>query len=128
LLAGGHSLILKTDGNLFACGGNFFGQFGDGSTNSDSVPKQIMTGVKSVSASIYHSLILKNGWNSFACGRNSNGQLGDGTTKNDSVPLQIMADVQSVAAGENFSLILKLMEPCSLAETILMAILEMVLE
>src|SRR5690349_12371564 len=36
-----HTVAVKTDGTLWAWGGNTNGQLGDGTTNSQSVPKQI---------------------------------------------------------------------------------------
>jgi alpha-tubulin suppressor-like RCC1 family protein len=41
--AGGmHSLILKTDGALWACGGNMYGQLGDGTTTGRRITAQVI--------------------------------------------------------------------------------------
>src|SRR3546814_5560823 len=45
-LGGKHSLILKTDDSLWACGSNEFGQLGNGGTRNAQTPVQIMDGVK----------------------------------------------------------------------------------
>jgi len=49
--AGGrHSLYVKTDGTLWATGGNDYGQLGDGTTTNRSTPVQVASGVATVSA------------------------------------------------------------------------------
>jgi alpha-tubulin suppressor-like RCC1 family protein len=104
---GSHSLFLKTDGRVFACGNNSNGQLGNGSTNNDSIPRQIMTDVQAIAAGAAHSLILKTNGTLFACGYNTFGQLGDGTTNDQHSPVQITTGVQAIAAGGYHSLILK---------------------
>jgi hypothetical protein len=92
--AGGHhTLILKTDGTLWGCGDNSYGQLGDGTTISRTSPVQIisMTNVQSVAAGSDYSLILKRDGILWACGNNGSGQLGDGTNINRSAPIQIMS-------------------------------------
>ena len=60
IAAGGyHSLIVKIDGSLWACGLNTYGELGDGTTFNRLTPVQIATGVQSVAAGLYHSLILR---------------------------------------------------------------------
>jgi alpha-tubulin suppressor-like RCC1 family protein len=103
---GSHSLILKTDGTLFACGLNMNGQLGDGTGIDRHIPVQIMTGVQSVAAGFIHSLILKTDGTLFGCGYNGDGELGDGTTIDQISPVQIKSGVQSIAAGKYHSLIL----------------------
>ena len=101
-----HTMILKTDGTLWACGNNSVGQLGDWKTNS-STPRQVMSGVASVTAGVAHTMILKNDGTLWACGLNKDGQLGDGTTTNSSTPKQVMSGVASVAAGYSHTMILK---------------------
>jgi alpha-tubulin suppressor-like RCC1 family protein len=102
-----NSMILKTDGTLWACGYNGYGQLGDGTTTDRSTPVLIMADVASVSAGGYHTMILKTDGTLWACGSNGSGELGDGTTINRSAPVQIMADVASVSAGGFHTMILK---------------------
>lgn len=106
--ADNNSLILRTDGTLWAAGYNFYGQLGDGSKTNRKTPVEIMSDVQSISAGGNHSLILKNDGTIWAMGRNNYGQLGDGTTIDRLLPVQIMSNVQAVSAGENHSLFLKL--------------------
>jgi alpha-tubulin suppressor-like RCC1 family protein len=100
-----HSLILKTDGTLLACGS---GNLGNGTfTQTQTSPIQIMTNVKAIAAGQNHSLILKTDGTLWACGSNEYGQLGDGNTDNRTTPTQIMANVEAIAAGCGYSLILR---------------------
>jgi len=105
----GHSLILKTDGTLWACGDNTFGQLGDGTTTKRSTPKFVMDHVQSMAAGWWHSLILKTDGTLWACGDNSYGQLGDGTNIQHLTPVQItsISNIQRVVVGAYHSLILK---------------------
>ena len=104
-----HSLILKTDGTLWACGDNTFGQLGDGTTTKRSTPKFIMDHVQNMAAGWWHSLILKTDGTLWACGDNSYGQLGDGTNTQHLIPVQItnISNIQRVVVGAYHSLILK---------------------
>ena len=112
--AGGyHTMILMTDGTLWACGYNKYGQLGDGTSEDRSILTQIMTNVAYVSAGGYHTMILKTDGTLWACGKNEDGQLGDGTTTNRYTPIQVMADVDFVSAsslanlGEGYTMILR---------------------
>ena len=102
-----HSLIIDKNGVLWACGDNFFGQLGDGTTTNRTTPVKVMSDVKSMSAGWSHSLILKDDGSLWACGGNWNGQLGDGTTTDRKSPVKVMSDVKSLSAGYSHSLILK---------------------
>ncbi|MCX7776174.1 MAG: hypothetical protein N2067_08750 [Spirochaetaceae bacterium] len=54
-----HTLIVKSDGSLWVCGFNQFGQLGDGTNMERIVPYQIMDGVKALSTGHQHSVVLK---------------------------------------------------------------------
>ena len=84
-----HSLIVKDDHTLWACGSNFRGQLGDGTEVYRLTPKKIMEGVASAVAAETHSLIAKTDGSLWTCGGNSHGQLGDGSTKDKNSPIQI---------------------------------------
>jgi alpha-tubulin suppressor-like RCC1 family protein len=74
-----HTMILKTDGMLWATGRNAAGQLGDGTLTNRSSPVQVMTGVRAVSAGYSHTMIIKTDGTLWATGLNNEGQLGDGT-------------------------------------------------
>lgn len=88
LAAGGASTVaLKTDGSLWAVGGNGYGQLGDGTQVAKSHFVQMlqadgtpMTGVSRVAAGTYHNVALKNDGTLWAVGYNGSGQLGNGST------------------------------------------------
>jgi alpha-tubulin suppressor-like RCC1 family protein len=87
---GNHSLILKTDSTLWACGFNSLGSLGDSTNINRSTPVQVMSNVQSVAAGGMHSLILKTDGALWACGGNMYGQLGDGTTTGRRITAQVI--------------------------------------
>ena len=89
-----HSLFLRSDGKVFACGNNFYSQLGDGTTTNNSTPIAISTTnigtslpIIAIAAGNHHSLFLRSDGKVFACGYNSNGRLGDGTTTQRETPI-----------------------------------------
>lgn len=103
-----HSLLLKSDGSLWAMGKNF-GALGDGRSSNTNKPEQIVAnGVKAVAAGAAHTLFLKSDGSLWATGDNSSGQLGDGTFTRATTPEQIVASgVIAIAAGDSHSLFIK---------------------
>ncbi len=112
-LAAGHdySLVVKSDGTVWAWGFNSLGQLGTGATTNADTPAQVagLTGVKEVAAGQDHSLALKNDGTVWAWGSNEFGDLGTGPTNNMSTPVLVagLSDVVAVAAGEDHSLAAK---------------------
>jgi len=88
------TVAIKADGTLWAWGNNEYGQLGDGTTVSKTVPTQIGTATDwaKISCGNNHAVAIKNNGTLWTWGFNIQGQLGDGTTTNKSVPTQIGTD------------------------------------
>jgi alpha-tubulin suppressor-like RCC1 family protein len=80
----GHTLLIKTNGSLWALGTNSFGCLGDGTLNNASLPVQVGTDTdwKEAVAGNMYSLALKNNLTFWGWGRNQNAQFGNGESKN----------------------------------------------
>lgn len=99
---GSHSLFVTSDGNVWACGLNNFGQLGDGTLKkkygvvpvlTDKVTKTPLTGAIAVAAGLDHSLaIIDDGTGLskgtvWAWGDNTFGQLGNQKNFNTDIPV-----------------------------------------
>lgn len=91
-----HNIALATDGTFVGWGYNGYGQLGDGSTNSSSVPVRVdVSGalygkaIRSIAAGYYHSLALCGDGTVAAWGYNGEGELGDGTDVASSMPVTV---------------------------------------
>jgi len=106
-----HSLFLKTDSTVWACGANYDGQLGNGTTVTNNTPTQVsaLTQVTAMSAGLFHSLFLRTDSTVWACGYNAKGQLGDGTNMQRNTPVQLtsLSGIIDIAAGREHSLFLK---------------------
>jgi alpha-tubulin suppressor-like RCC1 family protein len=106
----GHSLFLKSDGSLWAMGGNTHGELGDGtSIPSTNRPEQIVSGnVVAIASGKFHDMFLKSDGSFWAMGANNAGALGDGTTNSTSTPEQIVSSgVVAIDGGGGASLFIK---------------------
>ena len=106
-----HSLMLKPDGTVWACGFNFKGELGDGTTTDRHTPVQVsgLSNVVAIAAARLQSLALKSDGTVWAWGDNDFGELGDGTTTDRHTPVQVsgLSGVTAISAGSKFSLALK---------------------
>jgi uncharacterized delta-60 repeat protein len=86
-----HSLTLKSDGTLWAWGSNNYGQFGNGSSDSNFHTTPLQSGSESDWASIvagqYHAFGYKSDGTLWAWGNNGQYKLGDGTTTTRTTPV-----------------------------------------
>jgi alpha-tubulin suppressor-like RCC1 family protein len=90
-----------------ACGWNYAGQLGDGTTHNRSSFVSIMTGVQGMAAGDYHSLILKTDGSLWACGENGSGQLGDSTFVDRITPVKVCQQTRGIDAGGWHSVMVK---------------------
>jgi alpha-tubulin suppressor-like RCC1 family protein len=76
-----HTLLLRADGTVWACGRNASGQLGDGTTTGRDVPVQVqgLAGIVQISAGSESSYAVDAAGALWAWGRNSFGNLGQGT-------------------------------------------------
>ena len=70
------TVALKTDGTLWAWGGNDYGQLGNGSTTPSDLPICVLDQVTAVSAGDYHVAALRADGSLWTWGDNLYGQLG----------------------------------------------------
>jgi alpha-tubulin suppressor-like RCC1 family protein len=102
-----HSLTLKSDGTVWASGGNHSGQLGDGTNKASSsvaVHVRNLTHVIAIAARELHSLALKDNGTVWAWGNNFYGQLGNGRTTSSNVPVRVsnLSGAVAIAAGGGF--------------------------
>lgn len=88
----GHLLALKEDGTIYSLGYNYYGQLGDGTTNSSYSFTQVLnlSGVQSIGSGYYHSFAIKSDNTIYSWGQNTSGQLGNLSTENSSIPTQTL--------------------------------------
>jgi alpha-tubulin suppressor-like RCC1 family protein len=105
---GGHTLLVGSDGSLWAAGDNTYGQLGDGTTVSKNCPVQVAANVVVASAGGTHSLFIKSDGSLWGMGLGGDGKLGAGQNyTNQSTPIQIATGVVAASAGSDHSLFIK---------------------
>ncbi len=112
---GGHLLALRSDGTVWAAGGNGRGQLGDGTMISRSIAVRVagLAGVTAISASSDHNLALLSDGSVWTWGGDTFGQLGVRATAvchrlNPCVlaPARTGVTGTAIAAGRLYSLVL----------------------
>ena len=114
-----HSLVVKSDGTVWAWGLDNEGELGNGTTFTSFTPVQVLgpggvgylTGVTALAVGFELSLALQSDGTVWAWGYNGNGELGNGTfTFTDNpTPVQVLglSGVTAIAGGGFHSLALK---------------------
>ena len=114
----GHNVVLKSDGTVWAWGGNLYGEVGNGSFQASGVPNPAqvigLSDIIAIAAGAYHGIALKRDGTVWSWGANFSGQLGDGSVSSSSpfgkpLPVQVsgLTDVASIAAGGYHSIAAK---------------------
>ncbi len=94
---GGFSVALKSDGTLWAWGGNCYGQLGDGTSDNSYTPIQVqgpdgvgfINDIITVNTGRRHTIAVKSDGTVWTWGYNYDGQLGDGETDDSYTPVQV---------------------------------------
>ena len=95
----GSTWALKTDGTVWGCGDNDYGQQGSGDTNAVTTFTQRLTDVGQISASANTTWALKTDGTLWGCGRNNSGQQGSGDTTDVTTFTQRLTDVAQISVS-----------------------------
>jgi alpha-tubulin suppressor-like RCC1 family protein len=106
------SVVLGSNGKVYAWGDNSVGELGDGNTTNSSSPVLVSLPstltFTSIAAGQYHNLALASNGALYAWGYNNDGQVGNGTKNTPTSPVQISlpsgATPAKIAAGGYHSL------------------------
>lgn len=99
-----HTVFLKSDGAVYACGNGSYGELGLGTTSDRSTPTRL-TGLSQPATAVYagghHSMMLMDDGVLYVCGRNNYGQLGlnDTTQRNSPTRLYGLHSIVDVSLG-----------------------------
>jgi alpha-tubulin suppressor-like RCC1 family protein len=101
---GSHTIVLMTDGTIYGCGSNSYGQLGNGSTGSTISSLVQMTSVPNktpaaISCGAYYTIVRMTDGTIYGCGANSNGQLGNGSTGSNSSLVQMTLPANKTPAA-----------------------------
>ncbi len=106
-----YSMVLGSDGSVWAWGADYDGQLGNAATYAlQDRPVETIgmdSGITRISAGVNHVLALRSDGTVIAWGDDSSGEIGNGTTSDDPVlPTEVtgLANATWVSAGGDFSL------------------------
>ncbi len=107
-----HTLVLRSNGQVLACGRNGDGQLGNGTNINSSSPTQVgivATNIAAIAAGDNHSLALTFDGIVYSWGDNFRGQLGNGDNISQPSPVQVNAltDIATISGGQSHSLVRK---------------------
>jgi len=106
--AGGvDSMVIKSDGSLWAWEYNSSGQLGDGTTEGKFTPVKIMDDIFQISLGSDYAMAIKNDGSLWTWGGNRYGQLGDGSTEDRHIPVKVMDEVAQVLVGSDCTMAIK---------------------
>jgi hypothetical protein len=111
-----HLLAVKTNGDLYSSGSNYYGQLGLGDTTDRNELTLVGSGYSKVSVNTYHSLAITDAGDLYAFGKNNaldnanpaNGSmLGTGDLIEQHSPVFIDSGFSDISAGQLHSLAIK---------------------
>ena len=98
-----HTCALLQTGTITCWGWNEYGQLGNGTTDSSSVPVEVpgITDTTAIAAGSDHTCALRRTGTITCWGYNGTGKLGNGTTNDSSVPVEVLGinDTAQISAG-----------------------------
>ncbi len=111
----GFAAAILTNGDLYCWGYNYFGQVGNGTTNTQTIPTKVLSNVNSLYfCSHSHGNIgaITNDGELYCWGYNNSGQVGNGTTENQLTPFKVSFEdssdgIASFTLSENANTTLK---------------------
>lgn len=108
---GNHDLALTRTGDVWSWGDNYYGQLGNGTTNSSQTPQKVsgLQDIVDIAAGVSHSLAVDFSGNVYAWGGNDNYQLGAENIKGSNLRPALVPTVKKaaqVAAGNGSSMAL----------------------
>jgi hypothetical protein len=109
-----YTMVLMSDGSVYGCGLNTYGQLGNGTTTQQT-SLTLMTNTTgktptAISCGQSHTIVLMSDGSVYGCGYNGNGRLGDSTTTNRTTLRQMTNTTgktpASVYCGYNHTIVL----------------------
>ncbi|GFP86361.1 ultraviolet-b receptor uvr8 [Phtheirospermum japonicum] len=103
-----HTICISADGDVYAFGGNQFGQLGTGADQAETLPRLLdapsleNVNVKAVSCGARHTAVITEDGKTFCWGWNKYGQLGLGDVIDRNTPSEVSMDgyvARNVACG-----------------------------
>ena len=100
---GDHTCGVTTAGPTYCWGGNWYGQLGNATTTSSTVPVLVQGGLNftRLASGDGHTCGLTAAGVTYCWGRNYEGQTGDGSYNSSNIPTKVASDlpIKSIAAG-----------------------------
>jgi alpha-tubulin suppressor-like RCC1 family protein len=105
LISNGQTLVMLSDGSVYAWGDDSSYELGDGTTTNKAIPERVFppSGVtyQALASSGSTSYAISTTGDLYAWGRNARGQIGDGTTKTAEHPVLVYTHATSISATAN---------------------------
>ena len=108
-----HSLFLTSEGRVYSCGNNEYGNLGLGTISRLPIPRliSVLSNVREIACGYLHSLFLTSEGRVYSCGSNWNGQLGlgtggEGTKETSPTLITNVSNVREIACGYDHSILI----------------------